>query len=141
MGRTTKALRNRPRAARKSEGAPKRRVNQEAIDEMAALRRQGLSFEEIGARAGCSERTARRYVSQVLTQLHLPQPTPEPEAQDPRRLRETLARGFSESLYRAEDFPQPRLSVTFLAEATRVVHDCLEAVPPLTLELMSRDGK
>ena len=35
----------------------RRRVTQEMIDQMAELRRQGLSFAEIGARVGCSDRT------------------------------------------------------------------------------------
>ena len=107
---------------------------------MAALRRQGLTFKEIGARLGCSERTARRYVGNVLPQLNLPQAAPEPEAEDPRRMRDLLARGLSDTLYRLEQFPQPRLSVAFLAEATRLIQKCLEELPPLTLELMMSDS-
>jgi hypothetical protein len=139
MGRTTKASRNRPSAARKSEGAPKRRVNQESIDEMAELRRQGLSFADIGARVGCNERTVRRYVGQVQPQLHLPEAVPVPEVQDPRRMREALARELSSTLYNHRPSPQPSLSVAFMAEATKLIQEGLEEVPPLTLELMQQD--
>jgi hypothetical protein len=139
MGKTTKSRRKRPSAVKKPAGAPKRRVNQEAIDEMAELRRQGLSFADIGARLGCNERTVRRYVGHVQPQLHLPEAVPVPEVQDPRRLREALARGLSDTLYNLRASPQPSLSTAFMAEATKLIQEGLEEVPPLTLELMQQD--
>jgi hypothetical protein len=68
-----------------------RRVTQETIDEMAALRRQGLPFEQVGARVGCSERTARRYVGHVEPELSLPPSKTEPNTEDPQeRIRRNL---------------------------------------------------
>lgn len=139
MSRTTKANRERPGAAVGPEHAPKRRVTQGAINKMAELRQQGVSYQEIGARLGCSERTARRYVGQVQPQLHLPEAVPEPELQDPQRMREALARELSNTLYNYRPSPQPSLSVTFMAEATKLIQGGLEEVPPLTLELMQQD--
>jgi hypothetical protein len=119
--------------------ASRRRVNQESVDEMAALRRQGLTFKEIGARLGCSERTARRYVGRVEPQIQLPPASPEQEAQDPRHLRETLGRWFSDFLYGLEESPRPRESVRFMAEANRMIGERLDALDPLTLGLLDRD--
>ena len=66
---------------RDSEADPTRhRVTQGMVNRMAELRRQGLTFQEIGARVGCSERTARRKVGQVEPQINLPQRGPEPLA-------------------------------------------------------------
>ena len=87
MPKTTKKTRHRPKGTIAVSGAARRRVTQESIDQMAVLRRQGLPFEEIGARVGCSERTARRYAGRVQPQLHLPEANPEPEVEDPRRMR------------------------------------------------------
>jgi hypothetical protein len=117
----------------------RRRVNQESVDAMAELRRQGLTFKEIGARLGCSERTARRYARRVEPQIQLPPPTPEPEPEDPRRLRERLARWFSDFLYEFPGDPRPRESVRFLAEANRMIGERLGLLDPLTLELLSKD--
>jgi hypothetical protein len=117
----------------------RRRVNQESVDAMAELRRQGLTFKEIGARLGCSERTARRYAGQIEPQIHLPPAAPEPEADDPRRLRERLARWFSDFLYEFPDHPRPGESVRFMAEANRMIAERLDALDPLTLELLYKD--
>ena len=117
----------------------RRRVTQETVDQMAEFRRQGLPFAEIGARLGCSERTARRYVGHVEPQLHLPQRNPEPKADDPREMRERLARWFSEVLYSLPDSPRPRESVGFLSESNRLIQERLAGMDPLTLELLLRD--
>jgi len=127
-------------AALGSQQAPKRRVTQGTINKMAELRRQGVSYREIGARLGCSERTARRFVGQVKSQLVLPQAEAERGAQDPGRMRGWLARHFSEQLYHEKCFPEPRLSVMFLAESARLVEKQLEALPQLTLELLMQDS-
>jgi hypothetical protein len=119
--------------------APRHRVTQETVDEMAALRRQGLTFQEIGERVGSSERTARRYVGRVQPQLQLPPANLEPEVEDPHQMRERLARWFSDFLYKLNEDPRPRESVTFLGEATKVMRERLEAMDPLTLELMIKD--
>jgi hypothetical protein len=139
MGSTTQARRMRPDAAKGSQPAPKRRVTQESINEMAALRRQGLTFQGIGARLGCSERTARRYVGQVRSQLQLPEAVPESTVEEPHRMRDWLARFFSNILYHYKGYPEPSLSVAFLAEATRLIEESLEALPALTLELLMND--
>jgi hypothetical protein len=106
---------------------------------MATLRRQGLTFKEIGQRVGSSERTARRYVGRVQPQLQLPPANLEPEVEDPHQMRERLARWFSDSLYKQNGNPRPRESVTFLTEATRMLRERLDATDPLTMELMIKD--
>ena len=121
--------------------ATRHRVTQETVDEMAALRRQGLTFKEIGQRVGSSERTARRYAGRVQPQLQLPPANLEPEVEDPHQMRERLARWFSDFLYKRNGDPRPRESVTFLAEATRMIWERLDAIDPLTLELMAKDGE
>jgi hypothetical protein len=108
---------------------------------MAALRRQGLTFKEIGQRVGSSERTARRYAGRVQPQLQLPPANLEPEVEDPHQMRERLARWFSDLLYQLNDHPRPRESVTFLAEATSMLRERLDATDPLTMELMIKDGE
>ena len=115
MGGSTRTRRVRSGAAESTLEASRHRVNQEMVDQMADLRRQGLTFKEIGAHLACSERTARRYAGQVEPQIQLPPATPEPEADDPRRLRERLARWFSNFLYEFPDHPRPRESVRFMA--------------------------
>jgi hypothetical protein len=117
----------------------RRRVTQEMIDQMAELRRHGLSFTEIGARVGCSDRTARRYVGHVEAQLQLPQRNPEPKADDPRQMGESLALSFSEVLYSLRNSPRPRESVSFLAESNRMIQERLAGMDPLTLKLLLRD--
>ncbi len=124
---------------RQAPGSTRRRVTQEMIDEMTELRHQGLTHKEIGKRMGCSERTSRRYVGKVEPQLHLPGRHPEPEAEDPRQLRERLARRFSEVVYNAQVNPRPRESVAFLAESNRMIWERLAEMDPLTLALLDRD--
>jgi hypothetical protein len=137
--RTTSKQRSRHETIVLAGNTSRRRVTQETVDEMATLRRQGLTFKEVGQRVGSSERTARRYVGRVQPQLHLPSANPEPEVEDPRQMRERLARWFSDLLYKLNDNPRPRESVTFLGEATRMMRERLEATDPLTLELMIKD--
>lgn len=142
--------------AHRADRSIRRRVTQETIDEMATLRRQGLTFKEIGARVGCSERTARRYVANVRPQLHLPQATPELET-DPRALREQLLSEFIDKLYRdtrlravtvtwhrvddctteAEYGGPP--SILLLSEAERLLRERLESIGNLALKLLARD--
>lgn len=143
----------RRRGGGKSE---RHRVTQETIDEMAILRRQGLTFKEIGARVGCSERTARRYVANVRPKLHLPQATPELET-DPRTLREQLLSEFIDSLYRDSQLRAVTLtwhrvddctteaeyggppSILLLSEAERLLRERLESIGELALRLLARD--
>ena len=60
---------NNGKKTKPAEAAPKRaggqRVDQGKIDQMVALRRQGIGYEQIGARVGCSVRTVQRYVKNV----------------------------------------------------------------------------
>jgi hypothetical protein len=139
VSRNASKRRSRREATVRASDATRHRVTQETIDQMAALRRQGLTFQEIGQRVGCSERTARRYAGRVQPQLHLPSANPEPEVEDPRQMRERLARWFSDFLYKLNEDPRPRESVTFLGEATRMMRERLEETDPLTLELMLKD--
>ena len=106
---------------------------------MAELRRQGLPFAEIGARLGCSERTARRYVGHVEPELHLPQRNSDAKPDDPRQMREQLARCFSDTLYNLQGDPRPRESVSFLAEANRLIQEQLAKTDSLTLEHLLDD--
>ncbi len=143
-----------PRSAR-----PRRhRVTQETIDQMAALRRQGLTFEQIGARVGCSERTARRYTAKVQPQLHLPQAEPELDT-DPRVLRERLTSEFLQLLYndrrlrsltvtwhRVDDSTQQAVyggppSILFLSEAERLLREQLDSVGLLAVQFLARDKR
>jgi hypothetical protein len=147
--------RPRPSRSRRALGAKRRRVTQETIDEMADLRRQGLTFVDIGARLGCSERTARRYVGNVEPQLQLPQGNSEPEA-NPRALRERLASEFLELLYadkelrsftmvwrkldedRAEAIWGGPPSILFLSEAERLIRERLDGLGDLAVRLLAR---
>jgi hypothetical protein len=131
-------------------------VTQEAIDEMAALRRQGFTFRDIGARLGCSERTARRFAGKVEPRFQLPQGNPEPEA-DPRALRERLASAFLEILYADERLRSLTLrwqkvdettqkaiwggppSILFLSEAERLIRERLDGIGDLALRPLARD--
>jgi hypothetical protein len=125
---------------------------------MAALRRQGISFREIGARLDCSERTARRYVGRVLPQLHLPQASPELET-DPRALRDRLLSEFIDLLYAdrrlrsvtvtwhrddvssyAAEYGGPP-SILFLSEAERLLRERLDSIGLLALRLLARDRR
>lgn len=118
-------------------GPTRRRVTQGIVDRMAELRRQGLTFQEIGARVGCSARTARRKVGQVEPQVRLPQNRPEPE-RDPDVLRERLAGIFAAHLQKGwERWPSAR----FVAEANRQFQERLAEMDPQTLHLISVDGR
>lgn len=139
MSRIASKGRSRREATVRGTDATRHRVTQETVDQMAALRRQGLTFKEIGRRVGSSERTARRYAGRVQPQLQLPPANLEPEVEDPHQMRERLARWFSDFLYKLNDHPRPRESVTFLAEATRMLRERLDATDPLTMELMVKD--
>jgi hypothetical protein len=134
-------------------------VTQETVDQMAELRRQGLPFAEIGARLGCSERTARRYVGHVEPQLHLPQRNPDAEAEDPRQLRERLTSEFLELLYedtrlrsltftwhRVDDMTQRAVyggppSILFLSEAERLIREQLDRIGLLALRFLALDKR
>lgn len=139
MSRTTSKRRSRREAIVPAGNTHRLRVTQETVDEMAALRRQGLTFKEIGQRVGSSERTARRYAGRVQPQLYLPPANLEPEVEDPHQVRERLARWFSDFLYKQNGDPRPRESVTFLGEAIRMMRERLGATDPLTMELMVKD--
>ncbi len=130
-----------PRKRKADDESSRRRVNQESVDEMAALRRQGLTFKDIGLRTGCSERTARRYAGRVEPQLQLPGATEQVGFKEASALRDELSRWFSETLYEFKSHPQPRLSVLFMAEANRLIRDRLAGMDQLTLELVARDGQ
>lgn len=77
--------------------------------------------------------------ARVQPQLHLPEASPEPDVEDPRRVRERLARWCSDLLYNMPGDPRPRDSVAFLAEAARLVQERLAGLDSLTLELLQRD--
>jgi hypothetical protein len=125
---------------------------------MAALRRQGLTFEQIGARVGCSERTARRYTAKVRPELHLPQANPELDT-DPRVLRERLTSEFLQLLYentrlrsltvtwqRVNDSTQRPIhggppSILFLSEAERLIREQLDSIGLLALRFLAREKR
>ncbi len=87
---------------KKAPSAPaRRRTNQERIDAACKLRRKGISFEEIGARLDCSERTARRIAGHIRPELTLPNADSGRNA-DPRELREALLARFFDRLYHNE---------------------------------------
>lgn len=112
-------------------------MTQGMVDRMAELRRQGVTFEEIGLRVGCSERTARRKVGHVEPRIELPQSRPELE-RDPDALRERLARMFAAHLQKGwERWPSAR----FVAEANRQFLERLAEMDPQTLHLVAMDGR
>jgi hypothetical protein len=131
-------------------------MTQERLDKMAQLRRQGLTFREIGVRLGCSERTARRYAGKVQPQLHLPDANPEPES-DPRALREALVSKWVHALYHDRGLRSVSLewrnvsedsaeavyggppSVLFLSEAERRLRERLDNLGLLSLRLLAGD--
>lgn len=80
-------------------------MTQDAIDEMASLRLKGFTFADIGKRLRCSERTARRYVGNVMPQLRLPQANADTAPElvvDARTLREGFITKFLDVLYNDE---------------------------------------
>jgi hypothetical protein len=123
---------------------------------MTELRLQGLTFADIGARLGCSERTARRYVGKVEPRLQLPQENPEPEA-DPRALRERFTSEFLEILHgdgrlrsltlrwqKVGEATQKAIwggppSILFLSEAERLIRERLDGIGDLALRLLARE--
>jgi hypothetical protein len=125
---------------------------------MAALRRQGFTFPDIGKRLNCSERTVRRYAGKVEPRLQLPQGNSEPEA-NPRTLRERFASGFLELLYGDERLRSFTLtwkkvdedtheaiwggppSILFLSEAERLIRERLDGIGDLALRLLARDKR
>ena len=118
-------------------GPTRHRVTQGMVNRMAELRRQGLTFQEVGARVGCSEKTASRKVGQVEPQVKLPQNRPEQE-RDPDVLRERLARIFAGHLQKGwERWPSAR----FVAEANRQFQERLTEMDPQTLNLVAVDGR
>jgi hypothetical protein len=139
--------------------ADRRRVTQETIDEMAALRRQGLPFEEIGRRVGCSERTARRYVGHVEPELALPPSRTDQDAENPRALRGRLLSEFLETLYwdrrlrsltvvwETVDETMRRAiwggppSILFLNEAEAILRERLDELRPRALTFLAQDSR
>ena len=133
---------NHPRrAAHESANARRqkgRRVTQTVVDRMAELRRQGVTFVDIGARVDRSERTARRYVGHVQPQVVLPSAQPETESNSPKELRATLEKRLATFLHRGwERWP----SAAFLAETSRVGVERLAQTDVHTLRLLARDAK
>jgi DNA-binding CsgD family transcriptional regulator len=152
-----KGRRPRPSRSHRTLGAKRQRVTQETIDEMADLRRQGLTHKEIGERRGCSERTSRRYVGKVEPQLQLPERNPEPEAEAPRQMRERFAsevleilhgderlRSFTLRWRKVDEDTQEAIwggppSILFLSEAERLIRERLDGLGDLALKLLARD--
>jgi hypothetical protein len=147
--------RERQRQPRESK---RRRASQETIDEMATLRRRGLTFEEIGARVGCSERTARRYAGKVQPQLHLPEAKPQLDT-DPRSVRERLVARYLRLLHdddrlqsvtrvwrqvtpdcREAIYGGPP-SILFLNEAERLLRERLDTIGVVTLRMLAENGQ
>ena len=128
-------------AGRENADAPRkkgRRITQTIVDRMAELRRQGVTFVDIGARVGRSERTARRYVGHVQPQVVLPGAQQETESDNPKELRATLEKRLAMFLHRGwEKWP----SAAFLAETNRVGVERLAQTDVHTLRLLVRDAK
>jgi hypothetical protein len=137
MAKIARWQRSRPRLTNRAPDAPRHRVTQETVDEMAALRRQGLTFRDIGGRLGCSERTARRYAGSVQPHIQVATENPEPDV-DPKRLRERLARCFAVMLHTGW---KRWGSVTFVAEANRQMLERLSNTDPETLRLLGQDQR
>ena len=150
---------SRPVRADQRNRPTRRRVTQKMVDQMAELRRQNLTFKDIGVRLHCSERTARRCVGKVEPQLQLPERNPEPEAEAPRQMRERFASEFLEILYGDERLRSLTLrwqkvdeatkkaiwggppSILFLSEAERLIRERLDAIGDLALRLLARDKR
>ena len=116
-------------------GPSRRRVTQETVDAMEHLRRQGLTFEEIGARLGCSERTARRYAGNVEPRIELPAKRPR---LDPEALREQLTEHFARAAWSGwKRWP----STEFVNEVNRQLEERLAAMRPETLRLLAEDPR
>jgi hypothetical protein len=133
-------------------------MDQDVVDRMTALRQRGISFKEIGRRAGCSERSARRWVGQVAPQLHPPgdeltSPT------DPLTIRSQLLDEFMALLYANEALRSATVvwervggptsqyfeatyggppSILLLSEAERLLNIRLAKLGPRALALLAR---
>jgi len=104
---------------------------------MADLRLQGLTFEDIGTRVGCSERTARRYVGHIEPRIE-PPGADAPIELDAEKLQVNLAKAFAELLMEGWNrWP----SATFIAETNRLLRERLERTDLETLQLLARDQR
>ncbi|TMK76512.1 MAG: hypothetical protein E6G45_13030 [Actinobacteria bacterium] len=105
------------------------RVNQKMIDRMIKLREQGFSYEDIGMRVGCSERTVRRHTKGVSPQLV--------HAADPTRV-DLLQWGAKQfrAIQRRE-----RLSVAELDLALRMWRSVVEKLDEMTLGQLELDSE
>jgi len=129
------------------------RVDQEKIDQMVLLRRQGLGYEEIAKRVGCSVRTVQRYVKNVEPELRIPQPNEQRE-RDPRVLRQQILRQLMDELFgdnqlagldftRFEDTGEDEApfdgppSIRFLNEAERLLRAALHSCGDDTVRLIA----
>lgn len=118
-------------------GPGRHRVTQPIANRMAALRREGLTFQQIGQRVGCSARTARRWVGHVVARIEVPRTEPVTEP-DPKKLRVNLAKVYAKALMEGWDkWP----SASFIAEGNRQFEERLEKADPQTLRLLARDGR
>ena len=119
-------------------GRPTRhRVTQKMVDQMAQLRREGLTFKDIGARLACNERTVRRHVGHVRPQIEAPQDKPRPDV-DLGRARARLAREFAFLLQDEFELCQ---SVTLVDEANWRLQRRLARAHPETLQLLTQDQR
>jgi AcrR family transcriptional regulator len=137
--------------------APKRaggqRVDQEKIDQMVAHRRQGVGYQQIAERVGCSVRTVQRYVKNVEPQLQVPQ-AGEQRERDPRMLRQQILRQLMDELFRDNqlaglDFARFEdtsggeapydgpPSLRFLNEAERLLRVALQSCGDVTVRLIA----
>lgn len=120
---------------------------------MAGLRRQGFSFEEIGARVHKSERTARRYVGKVEPQLQIPKGNQQRDV-GATELREGFVRELLEVLYRDKRLNELSMtwqgdravyggppSMLFLSEAEQLLRERLEDIGAMALRLLARDQR
>lgn len=112
-----------------------RRITQKMVNLMADLRRQGFTFKDIAARVGCSERTVRRYVGHVATQVEAP-PDGAPPDLDAERIRAQLIHRFTPWL---EDEFEVCRSVTLIDEANRRLEARLARTHPETLGLLEHN--
>lgn len=102
---------------------------------MAQLRRQGVTFQDIGARLGCSERTVRRYAGNVQRQIELPAGKAH---QDLDAAREDLVEWLTQTMEQLWDkWP----SVAFIDEANRQFGERVAGMRPETLRLVARNPK
>jgi hypothetical protein len=136
-------------------------MDQEVVDRMTALRRQGISFKAIAQRVGVSERSARRWVGKVPPQVHAPAADDAPTG-DPRVIREYLLDEFMTLLHSNEELRSvtvewtrvgPRYSecfdatyggppsILFLSEAEKLLRGRLEKLEPRSLKLLANSAQ